>query len=98
MAHPINDPLYNKLDYIRNGMFSSARTQFALLLEEGCTVQQLAIITGQMQSAIARAYTAATMEVVSGFAGQVPQPPNWNTFPDPPAGEAPPADDNNPFR
>lgn len=95
MPHPIDQPLYNKLDYIRNGMFSSARTQFALLLEEGCTVQQLAIITGQMQSAIARAYTAATMEVVSGFSGQVQGPPNWNTFPDPPT--PPPADDNNPF-
>ena len=92
--HPIDNPLYNKLDYIRNGMFSSARTQFALLLEEGCTVQQLAVITGQMQSAIARAYTTATMDVVSGCAGQVPPPPNWNTFPDPPAT---PADDNNPF-
>ena len=94
LNHPIENPRYNKLDYIRNGVFASARVQFSLLLEEGCSLQQLGVIAAQLQAAIARAYTTAADGVANDFAGPPQTPPPWNTFPDTAGDEPPPADDN----
>lgn len=88
--HPIRNPLYNKIDYIRNGVFASARTQFALLLEEGASLQQLGIVAAQLQGAIARAYHAATDDAAGSMTGPVPSPPPWNTFPDAPGDQSGP--------
>jgi hypothetical protein len=93
LNHPITNPRYNKLDYLRNGVFASAKVQFSLLLEEGCSLQQLGVIAAQLQAAIARAYTVAAGGVANDFVGPVPEPPPWNTFPDV-SGDKPPADDN----
>jgi hypothetical protein len=94
LNHPITNPRYNKLDYLRNGVFASTRVQFSLLLEEGCSLQQLGTIAAQLQAAIARAYTVAAGGVASDFAGPIQEPPQWNTFPDASGDEPPPADDN----
>jgi hypothetical protein len=93
LNHPITNPRYNKLDYLRNGVFASARVQFSLLLEEGCSLPQLGVIATQLQAAIARAYTVAAGGVANDLAGPVQEPPQWNTFPDT-SGDVPPADDN----
>jgi hypothetical protein len=96
LNHPITNPKYNKLDYLRNGVFASARVQFSLLLEEGCSLQQLGVIAAQLQAAIARAYTVAAGGVANDFAGPLQEPPQWNTFPDTP-GDEPPLANDNPF-
>jgi hypothetical protein len=91
MNHPIDNPKFNKLDYIRNGIFASTKMQFILLLEEGCSLQQLSGLVSQLQAAIARAYQQAAQDAANETIGPVPAPPLWNDFPDTPSDTPPDA-------
>lgn len=97
MNHPIENPKFNKLDYIRNGIFAAARIQFTLLLEEGASLQQLGIIVSQTQAAIARAYQHAVQDAAGELAGPMPEPPTWNEFPETTPTESTESGEPNPF-
>ncbi len=85
--HPERNPQYSKADYIRNGVFAYAKVELALYLGEGASLQETAILAGQLQQCLQRAYHLAIQEAGLDIAGPSPAPPEFGEGLDP----------NNPF-
>jgi len=78
---------YTNIDFLRNSVFGSCKTQFLMLLDEGMSLQQLHAIAMDVQGAVGRALQMAAADAIVDLGQQQPQQP-------PPQPEPP---EENPF-
>jgi len=77
MPHPFNDPMFDKVDYVRGSIGAAAHAAFQLLLEEGGSHNDVVEMARQLQGAIGRAAKSAL--VMNAQSHIVPEPPEFNS-------------------
>ena len=90
---------YTSVDFLRNSVFGSCKTQFLMLLDEGMSLQQLHAVAMDVQGAVGRALQMAASDAIvdlgqpQGMPPMPQQPPPQQ--PQPPQQPEPP--EENPF-
>ena len=86
---------YTNIDFFRNSVFGSCKTQFLMLLDSGMTLQQLHAIAMDIQGSVGRALQMAASEAIVEL-GQQPQPMQPPQQPPQPP-QQPESPEENPF-